>query len=824
MEQQIIIDTFLEIFFDGPKAWIKAMVRDKLCEMVDEERINDIVLDFSHMIEKDSLREDLRKNMEQICKALREKVEAADLTVLEQIEEDVKLWLGQDLNMDESHQMRLCEAFLGMMLCYIKVKDKVLYRDLQLNQRMRLLEKKVEKLIEKDGGGFGAEDQQRKARLHSCLDAKWKETIRVDNVEKMQDRAEDRQRIEWAYQQGQQVVFLYGDPGIGKTVLAKEYANQGGYNKVIFLSYENSFEYTLKKLLEDNVEGNVFDIFDYFQQLPYEEKKSALLIIDNFNDDAYEAEIKRYDEELKGDIYARLLDTGLRLLITTRIEVKGNQQEVQPLKKVRELFLSCCGDEKGVCKDPRIDALIAAVGGNTLLVTLLAYIWEASTEKEKESLLIKLKRGEMAEDKHEIAVETGREYPAGTATFYQQLEAILYYGPVLKSEGRKKWMASAALLPLEGMDKEEFLSIMQGMDQKELYDLVNRRWISQDGKRVFVHAGIREVTRRNPQITIFDNCKQFCYAIGKKLDVDQEETLQERIRYRAYAQEIYQVFPKEADEEILWMYYNLSDIYDNLKEKGLANQLGQAVYDQIRVFSSDTLKTARILSGIAYSKIQNAHHEEDLEEPKEMLSRAEDILREISLEERSALYEKVRGKVYSNQGAHKQKMADILKKKSKEVYQESEKMHEKTLKYREEMVDKWERKVPEHEYHELLKDLALSHKNVATEQFHLGKYKEAIKNHKKAIQIFTSLGEKSSCAFVQKLLAGCVVAWYKSKLEFRTELIEEILEFYPGMAETFQKNGQLKFLEESEDMFQTLKKIIEIDKRGEPYREKVREI
>ena len=816
-----VIDVFLKLFFEGPVPVVEDVIREHLYKAADEEQINRIILNFSQMIENDSLREELKKDIRQICSELRKMIEKADLDVLNQIEETVRVWL-QDINMDESHQKRLCEAFLGMMLLYIREKDLELYRDLCLNQRMLLLEKKVEELYKNSLMDGCAEKSIKKKKLKEYLDNRFQEVVRIDNVERIQDRPEERDRIEQAYQQGQQVVFLYGDPGMGKTVLAKKYANMGNYSKIYFLSYEFSFEYTLKKLLGDEIEASVFDVIDYFRELSIKEKKAPLLIIDNFNDDSYDTDTKKYDEELKGEIYNRLLNTGIRLLITTRIEVNGNQQEVCPLKNIRKLFFSCCGEEES-CDDVRIDALIEAVRKNTLLVTLLAYIWRDSTEEEKNDLLRKLEKGEMADDEHEIAVETGREYPAGTATFYQQLEAILYYGPVLKSEGRKKWMASAALLPLEGMEKEEFLSIMQGMNTKELYDLINRRWISQDGKRVFVHAGIREVTRRNLQITTFDNCKQFCYAIGKKLDVDQEETLQERIRYRIYGQEIYNVFPEEKDEDLLWMYYNLSDIYDHLKEKKLANQLGQAVYDQIRIFSSDTLKMARLLSGIAYSKIQDVHREEDLGEPKEMLNRAEGILREISLEERSALYEKVRGKVYSNQGAHRQKMADILKKKSKEAYQESETMHERTLRYREEMVDKWEGKVPEHEYHALLKDLALSYKNIATEQFHQGKYEEAIKNHRKAIYIYHALGEISSCAFVQKLLAGCAVAWYKSDLEFRTELIEEVLGFYPRIEEIFQKNGQLRFLEESQDTFQTLKKIIEIDKRGEKFLNLVQE-
>lgn len=821
MEKKII-DIFLKLFFEGPVTVAEDMIREQLYKVVDEEQINHIILDFSQMLENDKLRKELKKDIEQLCSELRKMVEKADLDVMDQMEETVRVWL-QNLDMDEIHQERLCESFLGMMLQYIKEKDLGLYRDLRLNQKMISIEKKIEKLTKSDRVENDSDKLSKKKKLKEYLDNSWQSMVRIDNVERMQDRPEDRKRIEQAYQKGQQVIFLYGDPGMGKTVLAKTYANAGGYSKVFFLSYELSYEHTLKKLLGGEIEGSASDVIDYFQELSSEEKKSVLLIIDNFNDDTYDTDTKKYDEELKGKFYGRLLGTGVRLLITTRIEVNGNQQKVQPLKNIRKLFLSCCGIDDS-CNDKRIDTLIKAVRENTLLVTLLAYIWRDSTEKEKSDLLRKLERAEMAEDDHEIAIETGRGYPSGTATFYQQLEEIFYYGPVLKSEGRKKWMASAALLPLEGMEKEDFLSIMQGLDKKELKDLLNRRWILQDGERIFVHAGIREVTRKNPEVTTFENCRQFCYGIGRKMDVDREELLHERIRYRIYGQEIYNVFPVEKDEELLWLYYNLSDVYDHLKEKEVANQLAQAVLDQIELFRSDTMKIARILSGTAYSKIQSAHSEEDLAEPKEMLDQAENILREVPLGEQGARYYKIRGKVYSNQGAYKQKTADLRKASSRNAYKESKEMHEKTLEYRTEMVDKWEKKITPHEYRELLKDKALSYKNVATEQFHLGEYEEAIKNHKEAIKIYHKLGELSSCAFIQKLLIGCVLAWYRKDLELRGELLEEVLNYYPQIVEIFWDNGQKEFMEESLCSFNMIEKIIEIDKRGKKYQARVEEI
>ena len=153
MEKKII-DIFLKLFFEGPVTVAEDMIREQLYKVVDEEQINHIILDFSQMLENDKLRKELKKDIEQLCSELRKMVEKADLDVMDQMEETVRVWL-QNLDMDEIHQERLCESFLGMMLQYIKGKDLGLYRDLRLNQKMISIEKKIEELtkseiVEKD--------------------------------------------------------------------------------------------------------------------------------------------------------------------------------------------------------------------------------------------------------------------------------------------------------------------------------------------------------------------------------------------------------------------------------------------------------------------------------------------------------------------------------------------------------------------------------------------------------------------------------------------------------------------------------------------------
>ena len=203
MEKKII-DIFLKLFFEGPVTVAEDMIREQLYKVVDEEQINHIILDFSQMLENDKLRKELKKDIEQLCSELRKMVEKADLDVMDQMEETVRVWL-QNLDMDEIHQERLCESFLGMMLQYIKEKDLGLYRDLRLNQKMISIEKKIEKLTKSDRVENDSDKLSKKKKLKEYLDNSWQSMVRIDNVERMQDRPEDRKRIEQAYQKGQQV-------------------------------------------------------------------------------------------------------------------------------------------------------------------------------------------------------------------------------------------------------------------------------------------------------------------------------------------------------------------------------------------------------------------------------------------------------------------------------------------------------------------------------------------------------------------------------------------------------------------------------------------
>lgn len=797
MMEEVVLEVCKGLLIDV----IEPIIYEKVQQKIEERQIKKMLLEFSNRLNENTLQERIRENLNLIYKEIRKKIKEGDLNILDEIKSIAYNWIiSEDEDLQE-HQGQLSEAFVKMILCYIKKEDIGFYNDLCNSLDIKEIKQEIDDLRK----------QIKQKEVTDFLKQKGKISLHINNVSRIEDRQEDINEIDQKYKNGQRIVFLYGPPGIGKTTLAKIYANKSNFENVFFLNYKNNFKKTLEELLDKKNEEDVEDIIKYFRDLSEKEKKKTLVIIDNFNDD-YGSENQIYYEELKSDLFKKLFDTGVFLLITTRINVKKNHQEVGPLRDVRNLFLSCCESECIDENDKRIDELIKIVNGNTLLVILLAYIWEESNNKNE--LLQKLRDGRMKDDPHIIPNETSNDYSVEGKTFYDQLTEILHYGPILKSEEKKKWMGSAALLPSEGMEKKEFLSIMKELDQNEMQDLINRQWISQNRERIFVHAGIREVTRRNQDIVMYKNCQLYCESISKKIDMDIERNFYNRVSYCSYAQEIYNVFLHERNEDLLWMYYNLTDIYDNLKEKDLAREIGETIIENQGDVEFEDVKTARVLSGIAYSMIQEAKRVKDLDRPGKMLRRAEDILRKISRENRDVYYEEIRGKVFSNQAALLQKTAGILERNSTKKYRESFKLHDKILTYRLKVKDKWENMINERKNIDLRSEIALSYKNVATEQYHLEKYEDAIQNHKKGIEIYRDIGDKSKEAVLEYLMIGCVIALYKKDLEFRKEILEEVLGYYPKIIEVFFVNKQRKFLEKSLEMFLELEKIINIDKNG----------
>ena len=151
-------------------------------------------------------------------------------------------------------------------------------------------------------------------------------------------REESLKKIETAFQTGNQLVFLHGFGGIGKTELAKMYAHSHHkrYDAIVFLKYDR--ESTLQELLDDvQIENFEGEAKEHRRKLRTLLNENVLVLIDNF------------DVELGvEDGIELLLKTKANILVTTRTDFSdaykqgATQIEIGPLSysELERVFIS----------------------------------------------------------------------------------------------------------------------------------------------------------------------------------------------------------------------------------------------------------------------------------------------------------------------------------------------------------------------------------------------------------------------------------------------------------------------------------------------------
>ena len=164
----------------------------------------------------------------------------------------------------------------------------------------------------------------------SILDTKFsKEEFRSDEIEEIRSRFDDHYAG---------ILFVSGRPGMGKTTLAKLYANKSGKNNIYFVKYKGSFKETINSLSVKKNTNAWENVLNYWNSLESDEKKQILLIIDNFNDDSVEGMANHYAQELNTDLYKDLSSLGIQILITTRIDMENDTYMVKGVKNPIALF------------------------------------------------------------------------------------------------------------------------------------------------------------------------------------------------------------------------------------------------------------------------------------------------------------------------------------------------------------------------------------------------------------------------------------------------------------------------------------------------------
>ena len=396
---------------------------------------------------------------------------------------------------------------------------------------------------------------------------------------------------------------------------------------------------------------------------------------------------------------------------------------------------------------------------------------------------------------------------------YQQVETMLDFDGVLNNPSAKVILENAALLPLAGMTKLEFITIIEE-DEKVLNKLINGGWIIQSFDVICLHPIVRQIIR-NKGFIIFNDCEKYCRAIGENIQIS--NNFEERIKYKDCAREIYNVFSMMTPHNnlLVRLFYELSDIYDELSEREASVKMVYTVFDNIDVFD-DPIEKSRILSGTAYSLNNNAMDIPTLEKAEKILKKSLDTLNGINYGETNELsYIQAYGKTLSNLGSNYLAKSKFDQTRRKEFLDEAKKWHEKALEFREDKI----RFFYEDERNEKIikNDIATSYTTLATDYYYMKKFEEAIEKHNTALKIRDQLGNEKGKSVNQQRIIGCVIEMYRDQLGVEGKYIELALSFYPELIYLNYKHQYYSAVDNNMKYFGQLITIIINDRRLEPY-------
>ena len=306
----------------------------------------------------------------------------------------------------------------------------------------------------------------------------------------------------------QSVLFITGMAGIGKSEVAKAYAqtNRKKYTNIIYLYYTGDLRKDIANLTfaDDSVEMNEEVRFQNHYKVMQRLHTDTLLILDNFN-------VLPKDEPFLKE----LMKNDMQLLITSRCKLKNYDsieiKELDKEKELTELFYKHCPSAK---RDPdSVSAIIEEVNCHTLTVCMAALTLEVSG-MEPEELLQKLRSCGIGQNMEEIEVFKDDEF--SYASMIGHLRMLMKLNRL--NEDSIDILRNLSLLPVSGVYKSAF-----------------KMWLELDVKRpVTVMECLKSINRH----IIIDNKAYYLLFLqdmypyfDKYLDTDYLSELVERIEY-----------------------------------------------------------------------------------------------------------------------------------------------------------------------------------------------------------------------------------------------------------------------------------------------------
>lgn len=302
--------------------------------------------------------------------------------------------------------------------------------------------------------------------------------------------------------QANQLVFFYGIGGIGKTELAKKFAEKyrKDFDTILFCKYESSIaDIVTNQISINGIEQETEESIEkYFHRklsiLRKTLKPNDLIILDNLD---------REDKELED-----LLECPCKFIITTRLDFSDynfKQIKIEPLKNLEEvfkLFNTYNGEDYNSDELDALKKIFRLIDFHTMAIELTAkYLRE--TGESPQILLQKFLEveGITKVDSTKIRQRKDKRLRSiGVTDHFRILFNLSNF-----DDAELEIMRSLSILSGVRITKKYFCDLLQLEDSTTLEILIRRGWIENDSEKISLHQIILDLTYSDLKPTT-ENC------------------------------------------------------------------------------------------------------------------------------------------------------------------------------------------------------------------------------------------------------------------------------------------------------------------------------
>lgn len=290
------------------------------------------------------------------------------------------------------------------------------------------------------------------------------------------------------------ILFLSGIGGIGKSLLAKQYARnyKASYDTIAFLTYGGSWIALIndnKNLLIANFERQQEETEEEYCGRKMAKLKEicderTLLIIDNLNDDEF--------SDNENELWQELLKLRCRLLFTTRLNSwdypQMEIQELDTLEKQMKLFQHYCDIEDGEQKKAA-EEMIHYVDSHTLIIELIAKQIKAAFSTPVDMLRLLKENGIC--DSGQEKIKHRKDNIQRTQTLYGHIRMLFDIAELAEDEIYV--LTNMALIPVKGVSANSFVQWCELQNFDTVNMLLEKGWIQRQADRLKMHPVISAI-------------------------------------------------------------------------------------------------------------------------------------------------------------------------------------------------------------------------------------------------------------------------------------------------------------------------------------------